>query len=225
MWQYLKDIMKYSLIISLLFTPIKEPDKSKIGPLTLKNKSKKLFVNLDDGSYYKTQKSEKQGIEDLVKESKKQDYEEAWIYLPKNKTWYEIGKESEKEETDSLTKYRVKRNENLLKEIIKKQKPDSIIFYHIHPYFKYSKLPSNKDIETMIQTTLEKENKYIKHKIVSGDTITEYSLTKKGINYFKNKKTKILEKTNENFQRDINGNMKYNPSFLDIKIKNTKELK
>jgi hypothetical protein len=53
--------------------------------------SENLMVNTDPSLRYVTKKSEHSGIQDIVKLISESKYEEEWIFLPKESTWYEIG--------------------------------------------------------------------------------------------------------------------------------------
>jgi len=151
--------------------------------------SNELVVNTSNKYQTITKKDEKQGILDLnnlVHDS----HEEAWVYLPKKQEWVEVGVS----ESNSKASISQRELDTLL------QNNDEITPYHTHP-FEWSpsseSLPSPADIEVMINTSKDFYNNHpngkYTEKIGSAYGITEYKLTKEGIDYIKEKNLNRFE--------------------------------
>ncbi len=142
--------------------------------------SENLLINLNDGICYLTNKNEEQGIEDIRKINN--GCEEAWLYLPKKQTWYEIGIFSDSNSVKPL--------KPLIKKILK-ENPDAkeLIFYHNHPGEGYNR-PSTHDLELFIEQNFDYLEYKITGKIVADRGIVEYSLN--------SNKEKLLKQAKKN---------------------------
>lgn len=112
--------------------------------------SENLLLNDNDSIAFVTYKDREEGIKDIRKLLAESPYEEAWIYLPEHKIWYETGINSNFEK-DSLGHIisSVQVDYKSIKKFLKKYDVKEIEFWHYHPPLElmYKKAKEIKPIE------------------------------------------------------------------------------
>lgn len=112
-------------------------------------KSEKLSMNEDNKKTFLVQKNEKEGLKDIENILKNSEYEEAWIYFPKNKEWYGVGETSflggpkDDYEAAALVNYQkgtIAYNRS--------PKTKRATYIHNHPHGGAERIPSSGDLDT-----------------------------------------------------------------------------
>ncbi|MBI2102224.1 hypothetical protein HYT55_00150 [Candidatus Woesearchaeota archaeon] len=89
--------------------------------------AQRLTVNSDEKQFFRVRHSEKEGISEISHLVATEEFEEAWIYIPKEDEWWEIGQASWKDSVGVYTAL----NYSLLELLAGVS--DEVIHYHIHP--------------------------------------------------------------------------------------------
>jgi hypothetical protein len=121
-------------VAAALFAQLSHAEVNVIGRGTYRpsRQSQNLVVNTDNSFRYICKRSESSGIQDIVKLITTNKYEEEWIYLPKEQTWYEIGvQERSVQGREGFIQGSVISDPTGLEKVLDKQ--PLIKFYHFHP--------------------------------------------------------------------------------------------
>ncbi len=77
-------------------------------------------------------KSEEEGVVDLQRLVTQSQYEEAWVYVPAEKKWIEVGQQEYNSRKGNVRTQSVEFDAPTMNMLIAQY--DKIVFYHIHPY-------------------------------------------------------------------------------------------
>ncbi|MFW6283497.1 MAG: hypothetical protein ACOC1P_05605 [Minisyncoccales bacterium] len=145
-----------------------------------------IVLNNSQEFYTYCFQTQPEGLKRLVELSKQSDYEDAWIFIPEEKLWVEIGLESKV----SPGKRTVSLDRDLLDKYLREY--NSVAIYHTHPVFenlperekrRVAITPTFNDLASSIFTSekFHKNHSYgsITHGICSPYGVTEYYLKDK----------------------------------------------
>jgi hypothetical protein len=212
MTQRIKKRILYTLIGLTCLASYRAFDKIHVPKRQVSN----LVVNIVNEHINVTHKSEKDGIEDIIKIAQESEYEEAWLHAvsPSESIWIENGLNELIEESEGINGSFHSLDLKISGKTIKKY--DDVTFYHFHPQKNYkfdelhkwnekvsgntpfelirlhysakSSMPSSNDIDVMVEVykSLKDNSKRPKFKVVSVYGITEYTLTEQGLKRFVN---------------------------------------
>ena len=161
-----------------------------------------LVVNTSKSYKTAVYESESAGIEQIRILIEKSPLEESWAYLPKKELWIETGINEYNKPEGAGVSYEQPSLRSILKE------NDEIILYHFHPKWKdwlvYEALPSNNDLDSMVSISKQFYEQHpdglITEKMCSYYGLTEYWITKSGLESFSKIKALQMVKTPE-FER------------------------
>lgn len=156
------------------------------------SEAEELQVNPDSRKSFRVRKSEAAGVVDLQKLVAQENFEEAWVYVPEDKEWWEVGRFSWE---DAVGVYTII-NDGLI-EILAGASPE-VVHYHFHPERVTRKLsglsptavlsavtltewalPSDVDLRTALAQscyiTEQFPGKKIRFKVASTAGVVEYT--------------------------------------------------